>query len=93
MADNGEQALDFVFSHQEKNETIDILLIDVLMPVMSGFEFVKKLEMQKIKIPTLVMTGYAQEDTLKDLKTSGYSIISKPFSFNDLLKNIESLLP
>jgi len=65
LAENGEHAFDLL-----KNNDIELILLDLLMPVMDGFEFLKKIKKYKkfAKIPIIVITS-------KDLTQSDYDIL------------------
>jgi two-component system chemotaxis response regulator CheY len=68
-----------------------LILLDMRMPVLNGWEFAHALNEQGLKIPTLVMTA-AQDARrwAREIGADGY--IAKPFQITDLLDGIESLL-
>ena len=55
---NGRVALDYLENNIEDDDTVDLILLDINMPVMNGFEFLKKLrKMPRFKlVPTIVVT-------------------------------------
>ncbi len=91
-ATNGKVALEIL---QKENFTFDLIISDINMPKMNGFEFLKSLNTyQKSKfIPVVIMS--TSEDIL-DLKkcyklgVSGY--FSKPLKYIDYLNKVTSLL-
>jgi len=88
-ADSGKKALDFL----EKNKP-DIILLDLMMPGMSGVEFFKKIKNdEKTKdIPVLILT--ADTDALRwenELKACDKFMI-KPFDNDELVGEVKKLL-
>ena len=75
-------------------ENFDLLLLDVMMGVMSGFKFTDKLRKElKLDIPVIFLTA---KDTENDILT-GFSLgaddyISKPFSINELTARVKAVL-
>lgn len=68
-----------------------LILLDMRMPVLNGWDFAHALDKRGLKIPTLVMT--AAQDARKwaqEIGAEGY--IAKPFHVVDLLNAIEKLL-
>ncbi len=86
-ASNGKEALDLV-----ENEYIDLAIVDIMMPVMDGFEFVR--QMKEIKdIPAIMLTA---KDTSQD-KVKGFDIgiddyVVKPFDGPELIARIKTIL-
>ena len=85
---NGLQALE-----KAKSKRIDLILLDINMPGMNGFEVIKQLkEDEKTSvIPIVVLTGtYISEDDKKHGLTLGVNkYLTKPFSADDLVKEIK----
>ena len=85
---NGNEALDFV-----KRKRIDLILLDINMPGMNGFEVIKHLKEDKdtCDIPVVVLTGtYISEDDKKHGLTLGVAkYLTKPFSAEDLVEEIK----
>lgn len=85
-AKNGKEALEFLAL---KSTEIDIILLDVMMPVMDGFTFYnEKLHNESIaKIPTII---YSADDRNKSkVAALGLPYISKPFNLTDIFEGIE----
>ena len=74
QADCGKKALELV-----KEENFDLILLDLMMPEMNGFEFLNKIKGTKFKsIPVLVLTGAdLQDEDIKFLKGETEKIIQK----------------
>ena len=85
-AKNGKEALEFLAL---KSTEIDIILLDVMMPVMDGFTFYnEKIHNESIaKIPTII---YSADDRNKSkVAALGLPYISKPFNLTDIFEGIE----
>ncbi|HOK40436.1 MAG TPA: response regulator [bacterium] len=90
QAYNGIEAL-----KQLTHNEVDLILSDVMMPEMDGFEFCKRVKMnEKYKnIPFIILTAKAYlESKLEGLNYGADRYIYKPYNFNDLLNTIQELL-
>lgn len=86
-ASNGEEGL-FVFSTQK----IDLVLLDIMMPVMDGLTMLEKLR-EVSTVPVILLTAKSEEDD----KLQGYDYgaddyITKPFSPKVLIAKVKALL-
>jgi CheY-like chemotaxis protein len=85
---NGSEALDRV-----KTKHIDLILLDINMPGMNGFEVIKHLKEDKntCAIPVVVLTGtyIAEEDKKHGLTLGIAKYLTKPFSADDLIREIK----
>lgn len=86
---NGREAVDFFIEHYN---CIDLVIIDMMMPVLNGKEAF--LEMKKIKpeIKVILTTGYTGES---DIEIGGFTIdeiLKKPFRIKKLIKLITNVL-
>jgi putative two-component system response regulator len=89
-ASNGKAAADLV-----KTQETDLLLIDVEMPVMNGFEAIKTIrsDAKTRLIPIILITALKKtEDRIKGIEAGCDDFISKPFDTHELLARIRSLL-
>ncbi|BDU50029.1 response regulator transcription factor [Haliovirga abyssi] len=78
-----------------KEQNPDMILSDVMMPKMSGFEFCKAVKSdEELKdIPFIILTAKGQEADIKDGETSGADdYITKPFSPKSLLTKVAEIL-
>ncbi|WP_456393503.1 sigma-54-dependent transcriptional regulator [Persephonella sp.] len=63
----------------------DILLVDQLMPDMSGIEFIEKVKQKGLNIPVILMTAYGNlEDAVTAMKKGAFHYITKPLNFEEL---------
>ncbi len=90
-AQNGVKALEMLESNNYK---IDLVLTDVVMPEMSGYELFQTLSRKTSKLPKfLFSSGYLQDERLKDHEFDiGNNFIQKPFQLNELIRKIHEKL-
>ena len=75
------------------NESPDIVLLDVMMPRMSGLEVCKQLKSKKPSIPVIMLTARGQEvDKVVGLELGADDYVTKPFSIRELLARVKGLL-
>jgi two-component system OmpR family response regulator len=86
-AENGEEALDLLYDQE-----VDLIILDVMMPVMDGFTACKKIR-EKYMMPILMLTAKSDEwDKVRGLKLGADDYVMKPFSPKELLARVEALL-
>lgn len=87
-AADGEEAIDLFFS----DNSINLLILDVMMPKMDGWEVVK--EVRKVsKVPIIMLTARGQEqDELLGFDLGVDEYIAKPFSPKILVARVEAIL-
>ena len=85
---DGQEALDFI-SYSE----YDLIITDIMMPNVNGYEFIEKLRNNKNNTPVILLTA---KDTLEDkivgLDSGADDYIVKPFEFDELLARIRVLM-
>lgn len=75
------------------NPTIDLVLMDLKMPLMDGFEATKFIRQELPSLPIIALTAYSmQKDKLKAIDAGCSDILTKPVNKVLLLKKIEDLL-
>jgi len=88
MAADGEEGLKKIL-----NNTYDLILLDVMMPKMSGFDVCKKVRSKDISTPILMLTAKGEEiDKVLGLELGADDYITKPFSLRELLARIKAVL-
>ena len=74
-------------------EAYDVILLDVMLPGMTGFEIVKQLREDQNHTPVLLLTAKDQpRDIVMGLNSGADDYLAKPFSFEVLLARIHALL-
>lgn len=89
LARDGAQALALV------DRTIDLVLMDVMMPVMDGYEAVRRIRRMEefAELPIIMVTALAnREDRLLAVEAGASDFIAKPVDFTELRVRTESLL-
>ena len=85
---DGEQALEFALT---KNP--DVVLLDVMLPKMDGFEVCRKIREKKPTIPILMLTAREEEvDKIRGLGLGADDYITKPFSVRELMARVKANL-
>ncbi len=88
-AETGQEALKQFYSHSLE---IDIILLDVMLPELDGFEVLKSIR-ERSEVPIIITTAQeSEEDQLKGLTYGADNYITKPFRLRVLLAYIENLL-
>ena len=87
-AENGEQALERMDEQQ-----IDLVILDVMMPVMDGYEFVRTLREAGSELPVLMVSAkQLPEDKKQGFLAGTDDYITKPFDGEELLLRVKALL-
>ena len=87
---NGGEALEIA-----TREKPDLVLLDIMMPVMNGFQVLRKLKSQEEtkNIPVIMLTSKVQEkDVVFGLEAGAGDYITKPFSFAELNARVNRVL-
>ena len=86
MAANGEEALEVL-----KSERPDVILLDLMMPVMDGWQFVAEMDARGQRgAPLLILSAdRAVQGHAGNLKASGH--LAKPFDLDELLTKVQQL--
>jgi two-component system, cell cycle response regulator CtrA len=86
--DLGEEGLDL-----GKMYDYDIVILDLQLPDMSGFEVLKALRVAKMRTPILILSGSAiVEDKVKALSLGADDYMTKPFNKDELVARIQALV-
>ncbi len=86
--ENGEDALDKIYEN-----SYDILLLDVKVPQMNGFDLLSEVRKREIATPAIFITSYDSIDDLSRGYESGCDdYIRKPFALKELLVRMETIL-
>jgi len=83
-AENGLQAMEML-----PENSVDIILLDLKMPVMSGEEVLEKVCKDHPDIPIIIITGHGTIDTAVEcMKNGAYDFVTKPFQIDPFLLTI-----
>ena len=86
-AANGREALD-----SAREDMPDLVLLDVMMPTMDGFETLRRLR-QFSPVPVIMLTAKdEEEDRVRGLELGADDYVGKPFSHRELLSRIKAVL-
>ena len=87
-ADNGRTALDAV-----ARDHPDLVVLDVMMPELDGFEVCRRLRLNGDHTPVLFLTARDDtEDKVRGLTLGGDDYLQKPFSLDELVARVEAVL-
>ncbi|WP_422361447.1 response regulator transcription factor [Reichenbachiella sp.] len=88
QAEDGKVALQKV-----QEQSYDLIVLDVMMPELSGFDVCKKLRMDGNKVPVILLTAKGEEiDRVLGLELGADDYITKPFSLRELLARVKAVL-
>ena len=81
---SGKEALAFV-----ENKNYDLMLLDILMPDMSGLQVLEKMKEKKIEVPVIVVTGVKDNKiALEAINMGAVDYITKPIDLDRLEQSI-----
>ncbi len=83
-AESGQEALDRIY-----DEEIDLILLDIEMPGMSGIETFQRMKERGLDIPVIYLTasGY-EDDVMNAIRLGAVNYLKKPFLPQDLMERI-----
>jgi len=88
IAHDGKEAL-----KQAKDKDPDLIILDIMLPKLNGFEVCKELKIRGIKAPIIILSAMAQEaDKVLGLELGADDYITKPFSPRELVVRVKAVL-
>jgi two-component system copper resistance phosphate regulon response regulator CusR len=85
---DGTQCLDMAL-----DKDYDLIILDLMLPGLSGLEILKELRKKKVRTPVLILTARSQVDQkVKGLDTGADDYLTKPFAIEELLARVRALL-
>jgi signal transduction histidine kinase len=88
-AHNGKEAIDKVMEHQD----FDIILMDIRMPLMNGYDASCKIKEINKQIPIIALTAFATKEDKQNLSKINFDdYLAKPITPGELFKRINNLL-
>lgn len=86
--ERGDQALD-----RFRNEKFDLIILDVMLPEINGFDVLKVIRLENTSIPVLFLTAKnTSADIIEGLKIGADDYLTKPFNLEELLLRIKKLI-
>ncbi len=71
----------------------DIIILDIMLPDMNGFEVLRRLRDAKVRTPVLILSGLLEaENKVKGLGTGADDYLTKPFNRDELLARIQAIV-
>lgn len=84
----GEEAL-----HKLKEDDFDVLIMDIMLPGIDGFEVVRRIRERNIQIPIIFLSAKSMtEDKIEGLRSGADDYMTKPFSIEELVLRVEVCL-
>ncbi len=88
LCHDGAKAMNHILQHQP-----DLVILDMMLPHVDGFEIIKQLGQQQIHTPVLCLTARSTEmDKVRALRSGADDYLTKPFGLMELLARVEALL-
>jgi two-component system CheB/CheR fusion protein len=90
-AASGTEALEIA---GQKN--FDVIVTDISMPLMDGFEFLRRLRLipSQREVPVIALTGYGRMEDMERAKAAGFfSHVTKPLDTDDLFRIMRTVAP
>lgn len=82
-----------VFEHLEKGLNPDLILLDIRMPEMDGYEVMEKLKSDDYQIPVIALTAYAMREDEEKIRQYGFNAhVAKPIKSKLLLDTMAGYL-
>jgi two-component system alkaline phosphatase synthesis response regulator PhoP len=88
VAPDGERGLEL-----SVDKAPDLIVLDVMMPKMNGFEVLRELRRREIDVPVIMLTAKGEEmDKVRGLDLGADDYVTKPFGLQELLARIQAVL-
>ncbi|HDR15307.1 MAG TPA: response regulator transcription factor, partial [Desulfobacteraceae bacterium] len=87
-AADGERGLDLALT-----EPYDAAIIDIMLPRLGGLSLIKKLRVEKVDTPVIILSAKdSVDDRIRGLETGSDDYLTKPFAFSELLARVQALI-
>lgn len=88
-AENGVDALALL----SEDESIDMVITDIMMPLMSGIELIEEMGRRSMALPVCVVSGAIDANVISSLQKLGCSdYLAKPFKVQEFIQKINAIL-
>ena len=90
-ADNGKTAYEYISAN---SENIDVILLDLVMPLMDGFQLLEKIKGDAVleRIPVIVTSQAGEDNEARALEMGAADFISKPYNEKVALRRVNNVL-
>ncbi len=89
-AENGKEGVELFEQHAHH---IDLVILDMVMPVMNGRQAFKEIKKRKHDQKVIIISGYLSRDELQEILADGaIGFISKPFQIEDIINKVKNVL-
>ncbi|MFH1036114.1 MAG: response regulator [Pseudomonadota bacterium] len=92
MAGDGRQALDTLVRAQDEHISVDLVMMDLNMPVMDGRECLLHLDSMEKQVPVLLISGDPWEDLGQEVRQRVAGMVQKPVGLRTLLAQVRRIL-
>jgi CheY-like chemotaxis protein len=90
LANDGEQAVKI---YEKNQENIDLVILDMVMPIMNGRDCYLRLKQQDVNVRVLLASGFSREDDIQEMKINGLKgFIRKPYSRSSFSQIVHKVL-
>ena len=84
----GEEGLSLALTQK-----FDLIILDIMLPDMNGLEICRRLRLEKITTPVMMLTARSEEiDKIIGLETGADDYLTKPFSIRELIARVKAVL-
>ena len=88
VALNGEAALKMI-----EADTPQIVILDVMMPGIGGFEVLRRIKAQHPQLPVILLTGRGStKEGIKGMQQGAFDYLMKPLNIEELIKKIQEAI-
>lgn len=92
-AGDGDEAIEIVRKKGESGDRYDVVLLDIKMPKIDGFEVLKYIKQSVPETKVIMLTAYADvKNAIESLRLGASDFVSKPYDLDDILTSINRAL-
>ncbi len=92
-AGDGDEAIELVRKKSEEGDRFDVVLLDIKMPRVDGFEVLKYVKGNVPETKVIMLTAYADvKNAIESLRLGASDFVSKPYDLDDILTSINRAL-
>ncbi len=88
-AEDGDEAIELVRAMCERDDRFDIILLDVKMPKVNGFDVLKYVRKETPTTKVIMVTAYADvRNAVDSMRFGAFDFISKPYDLDEILTSV-----